>query len=181
MNGRHGEGGYVDEEMASLGVGAVARSESGGTTTHGGYGSGAPRLVVTAESAGWAGGPNPPEFDLREDRTTIGSASDNDIVLDGLRPHQAVIEHTDSDEYRLSSLGETAAGAAGDESPNKPVHEGSLLRSGASVTIGPWVFAYVREEGSDHGRPFGGRLGGEGRRQEPQPPKPAYPEEDARP
>ena len=35
--------------------------------------------------------------------------------------------------------------------------------------MGPWRMAFFREEYADHGRPFGGRLGGEFSVQKPQP------------
>jgi hypothetical protein len=43
------------------------------------------------------------------------------------------------------------------------------LRTGALITLGPWRLAFFREEFADHGRPFGGRMGGEFAVQRPQP------------
>ncbi|MGO1547519.1 MAG: hypothetical protein ACTHXL_09220, partial [Microbacterium gubbeenense] len=48
------------------------------------------------------------------------------------------------------------------------------LRTGASFTAGPWRFVFQREEFADHGRPFGGRQGGELSDQPPQRRRPDY-------
>jgi hypothetical protein len=45
----------------------------------------------------------------------------------------------------------------------------ALLRTGTRIDVGPWTLTYAREEYADHGRPYGGRLGGELGRQRPQP------------
>jgi hypothetical protein len=52
----------------------------------------------------------------------------------------------------------------------RPVTE-ALLRTGARVDVGGHHLAFVREEYADHGRPFGGRIGGELGYQRPQPPR----------
>lgn len=44
----------------------------------------------------------------------------------------------------------------------------SVLRTGARVQMGQWSMAFFREEFADHGRPFGGRSGGELAYQRPQ-------------
>ena len=52
-----------------------------------------------------------------------------------------------------------------------------LLRTGARVQVGEHVLVYQREEFADHGRPYGGRVGGELGRQAPQgPADPAAPQ-----
>ena len=43
------------------------------------------------------------------------------------------------------------------------------LRTGDRLEMGEWTLTYVREEFADHGRPYGGRQGGEGAIQRPQP------------
>ena len=48
------------------------------------------------------------------------------------------------------------------------LHE-ALLRTGARIELGPWTLLYAREEHADHGRPYGGRIGGELGHQRPQP------------
>jgi hypothetical protein len=45
----------------------------------------------------------------------------------------------------------------------------ALLRTGARVDLGPNTLTYSREEYADHGRPYGGRIGGELGHQRPQP------------
>ena len=37
----------------------------------------------------------------------------------------------------------------------------AILRTGTRVDVGPWTLSYFREEYADHGRPYGGRIGGE--------------------
>jgi hypothetical protein len=38
--------------------------------------------------------------------------------------------------------------------------------------LGEWTMSFYREEYADHGRPYGGRIGGELGRQQAQPPRP---------
>jgi hypothetical protein len=52
--------------------------------------------------------------------------------------------------------------------------EGAILRTGARFTMGGWTFVYARDEFADHGRPYGGREGGEGTYQPQQPERPDY-------
>jgi hypothetical protein len=49
-----------------------------------------------------------------------------------------------------------------------------VLRTGAQFVLGPWRFVFMRAEFADHGRPYGGREGGEGEVQPDQPPRPDY-------
>jgi len=44
--------------------------------------------------------------------------------------------------------------------------------------MGEWRFTFARDEYADHGRPFGGREGGELADQPVQPPRPDYAEHD---
>ena len=46
---------------------------------------------------------------------------------------------------------------------------GRILRTGALIALGEWRLAFFREEFADHGRPYGGRVGGEFAVQRPQP------------
>ena len=46
---------------------------------------------------------------------------------------------------------------------------GRILRTGARIELGPWRMGFFREEFADHGRPYGGRVGGELARQKRQP------------
>ncbi|MDJ1372240.1 FHA domain-containing protein [Gulosibacter molinativorax] len=141
-----------------------------GPTTHSKYGAGNPRLVmIGVEDAA-----ERTTYLLDREETTIGSGADCHIVLDGLLPHHATITHTDTDEYVLDSMGQTHTESPGEESPYDDAPKGSLLRHGSGFTIGDHSFAFQRSEYADHGRPFGGRSGGEGSRQSRQDPPPDY-------
>lgn len=141
------------------------------TTTHDPLGGGDPRLVF---SVGWApvAGMTRRVFYLVRGTTRIGSAPDCDLVLPGLRSHHAEIRRGDhDDEYYLVSVDgaapTTVNGQQVDRAGGEDV-EKQRLRTGSRVTVGPWTMAYAREEYADHGRPFGGRQGGELSRQRPQ-------------
>lgn len=140
--------------------------ESGGT--HGAYGAGHPHLVMTGVEGGG------PAYPLTREETTIGSAPDNVIEVPGLLPHHARITHTQTDEYVLDSIGETTTSSAGEGSPTDDAPKGARLRHGSGFTIRGVGFVFQREEYADHGRPFGGRGGGEGAKQERQAPPPDY-------
>ena len=84
----------------------------------------------------------------------IGSDPVCDVVLPGLAPHHATVLHTDEDEYVLTNLG-----------PESRVHGAActgsaLLRTGSRIELGDHILVFAREEYADHGRPFGGRVGG---------------------
>ncbi|MHA7262781.1 FHA domain-containing protein [Arthrobacter sp. TMN-37] len=129
------------------------------TTTHYAPGGGRPRLIFVQDSARW-NGQVPREFALGQERTTIGSSPGSDLVLAGLDDLHAEILHDANDEYVLVPHG-AVSGSAGGAGP-------SVLRTGARVQLGSWCFAFFREEYADHGRPFGGRNGGEFAVQRPQ-------------
>jgi hypothetical protein len=75
-----------------------------------------------------------------------------------------VVVHDERDEYVVLDAGaETRVHGA-------PVGRGALLRTGARIDVGAHALSYYREEHADHGRPFGGRVGGELGHQRPQPP-----------
>lgn len=122
------------------------------STTHYSSGSGRPRLVFIIGSKNWDGTPAR-EFNLLPTTTTIGAAADADLQLAGVGEFAAVIRHTVRDEYLLEVEGLA------------PV----TLRTGSRIEVGPWRMAFFREEFADHGRPWGGRIGGELSRQRPQP------------
>lgn len=143
------------------------------TTTHYAPGAGRPRLVFVVGSENW-NGQAPREFDLLPGVTTIGSGPDCDLRLDGLQPLHAEIRHDRNDEYVLFPLGPVAGGT---KQEVRPHGGGQILRTGARIEMGPWRMAFFREEYADHGRPFGGRLGGELAVQRPQPARPAAPPE----
>jgi len=136
------------------------------TTTHYTPGSGRPRLIFVLGSAVWDGKP-PREFELTQTTTTIGSGETADLRLDGIDPLHAEIRHDANDEYVLFVNGESAGFPVLDPDTGR----GRVLRTGARIDIGEWRLAYFREEFADHGRPFGGRMGGELARQKPQPPR----------
>ncbi|MFJ6000578.1 FHA domain-containing protein [Arthrobacter sp. NPDC092385] len=129
------------------------------TTTHYVPGSGRPRLIFVQNSARWDG-QVPREFELSGDRTTIGSGEDAMLRLAGLDDLHAEVVHTEDDEYVLHPRGPITGSVNG--------REPSVLRTGARIQLGGWALAFFREEYADHGRPFGGRNGGELSYQRPQ-------------
>jgi hypothetical protein len=49
----------------------------------------------------------------------------------------------------------------------------TILRTGARIDVGGHSLSFFREEHADHGRPYGGRSGGEIGHQRRQPPRPS--------
>lgn len=133
------------------------------TTTHDPRGGGRPRLVFAPSPWPQAGDLQRVEF-LTHERTTIGCASECDIRVEGLEPVHAVVERTDDDEYVL-----THVASVGTSTVAGIPAERSLLRTGSAIALGSARLTYFREEYADHGRPYGGRLGGEIDHQRPQP------------
>ena len=103
-------------------------------------------------------------FALRDDVTTIGGGPDCGIRLLGLEPLAAEIRHDDQDEFVLVRKGS----AAGIRVNGSPV-DNAVLRTASRVDIGGYTMSFYREEFADHGRPYGGRIGGELGHQRPQP------------
>lgn len=138
------------------------------TTTHYIPGSGRPRLIFAVGSSPWDGS-RPREFDLLPGTTVIGSSPDADLRLEGLEKVHAEIRHNEDDEYVLYAHAPTGGGR-----PNLPhsSDDARILRTGSRIEMGPWRLAYYREEFADHGRPFGGRVGGEYAFQKQQPVRP---------
>lgn len=128
------------------------------TTTHDPDGGGHPRLVFSMGSSAQAGEPRR-VHDLTPDGTSIGSAESSALVLTDVASRQAEVRRDSHDEYILVSLV--------DDPPNKVnglhLTEGTeqVLRTGSRVRIGRWTMTYTRAEFADHGRPYGGRAGGE--------------------
>lgn len=149
--------------------------ESHPTTTHAQWGAGNPRLLITNTETDERS-----TYDITTDTTTIGSAADNSVTLAGTDPLHATVDHDERDEYlvTLHGAGELSANPAsqGDGSENR-----QTLRSGAHFTAGPWRFVYMRDEFADHGRPYGGREGGELDDQPGQPARPDYAHGESRP
>lgn len=123
------------------------------TTTD--QGGGRPRLIFALGGSAPQGAV-PREFNLREGTTTrIGSGADTDLRLDGLAEQHAEIQCEGGDEYVLVDLG-----AGGSRVDGQPV-ERAPLHTGDRIELGDWTMSYFRDEHADHGRPFGGREGGE--------------------
>lgn len=133
------------------------------TTTHDPARGGRPRLVLVDR------------LDARGrqtvflgEHTTIGAAEECDLRLPGLAEVQVEVRHDEADEFVLVHRGETLPSRVN----GQPVRE-QVLRTGSRVDLGDWVLVFAREEYADHGRPYGGRVGGEFGRQLPQPPQQA--------
>ncbi|WP_035874115.1 FHA domain-containing protein [Cryobacterium sp. MLB-32] len=141
------------------------------TTTHYAHGGGRPRLIFVVGSENW-NGQKPREFDLLPTKTTIGSAPESDLVLAGLKAFHAEIHHDENDEYVLYPLGEVSGSVRMVDGAASTRSGGIILRTGSRVEMGKWRMAFFREEFADHGRPFGGRVGGEFAVQKPQGPRP---------
>ena len=139
------------------------------TTTHYTPGSGRPRLIFAVGDATWDGS-RPREFDLLPEKTVIGSGEEVDLRLPGLAPVHAEIRHEGDDEYVLYGFDEVGGGGAREQGPGRD-RGGRILRTGARIELGDWRLAYFRAEFADHGRPYGGRVGGELARQRKQPPR----------
>lgn len=123
------------------------------TTTD--QGGGRPRLIFVLGGSAPAGAV-PREFTLREDMTTrIGSGEDADLQLDGLAERHAEIRCED-DEYVLVDLGARGGSRVDGQSVQR-----APLHTGDRIELGDWTMSYLRDEHADHGRPFGGREGGE--------------------
>jgi hypothetical protein len=125
------------------------------TTTHDPRGGGRPRLIFTLGGSAQANTVQR-EFDLLPGVTVIGSGTDADLCLAGLGEHHAEIRRDAFDEYVYVDLG-TSAGSRVD---GRPVGE-QALHTGDRIELGTWTLSYYRQEFADHGRPYGGRQGGE--------------------
>ncbi|MGB4137559.1 MAG: FHA domain-containing protein [Microbacterium sp.] len=134
------------------------------TTTHAPWGAGDPHLLIVSEDERIL-------FPLELDLVTIGSADGNHVQLDGTASVHATIRHDDRDEYVLTMHGPGETNARSIEGQDDRTE---VLRTGARFTMGPWRIVFVRAEYADHGRPYGGREGGEGTHQQPQPDRPVY-------
>ncbi|GAA4364426.1 FHA domain-containing protein [Paeniglutamicibacter cryotolerans] len=131
------------------------------TTTHYARGGGRPRIIFVRDSESWDG-KAPKVMNVEAEVIEIGSSPDAGLVLPGLEPVHARIVHNDLDEYVL-----IANGPVGGSAGFRPGRD-YTLRSGARIELGDWRLVFFREEYADHGRPFGGRNGGELSFQRPQ-------------
>lgn len=132
------------------------------TTTHDPYGGGHPRLYLS-DTRVPATGRGVRVLYLLPGETVLGSGPDVDLQLDGMDGVQAVVNRTADDEYVLSARSETVPTVVHGQHRAE-----QQLRTGTRIEIGPWRLTYVRDEYADHGRPFGGRIGGELGVQRPQ-------------
>ncbi len=131
------------------------------TTTHAAYGGGDPRLILAPREDPWPGD-RQPVFRLRRDVVTIGSDERCNVCLPGLQPLHAEVHHDQDDEFWVVDV-------SGDTRVNGERVDRRLLRTASRVQVGPWTMTFYREEYADHGRPYGGRVGGEVGHQRPQP------------
>src|SRR5690606_41394171 len=128
------------------------------TTTHAAWGSGHPRLLVVRDDERQV-------HEITTDVTRIGSSPEAELHLPQTQPMHAMVTHDPTDEYVLQMFG------AGETSLHdwRTIGTGSpdveVLRTGAHFSTGPWRLVFARDEFADHGRPYGGRQGGEGAHQ----------------
>ncbi|KQX75768.1 hypothetical protein ASD10_11635 [Aeromicrobium sp. Root472D3] len=134
------------------------------TTTHDPVGGrGHPRLYLSDTSVPGAER-RVGVFELPLDGVVIGSAEGSGLRLEGVDDVQAEIVRTADDEYELVARSARVLSTVGGlQLPRQ------TLRTGSRIQLGPWRLSYVRDEFADHGRPYGGRIGGELGRQRTQP------------
>jgi hypothetical protein len=123
--------------------------------------AGHPRLVVASGGHAAAGSPEAAgvqqEFALAGDLVTIGSADTQDVRVRGLKPEHGVIRREpDADEWVYSDVHVSAASRVdGVPADRAGLHHGDRLELGGVTLV------FQRDEAADHGRPVGGRQGGE--------------------
>lgn len=137
------------------------------STTHAAWGAGDPHLRITRDD-------ERSEFRIESDVVRIGSADGCDLRLEETDPVHATITHDERDEYVLELHGEGELSASPGVDATHGGARTETLRTGFRFTMGPWTLVFAREEYADHGRPYGGRLGGEYSDQPLQPPRPDY-------
>jgi pSer/pThr/pTyr-binding forkhead associated (FHA) protein len=125
------------------------------TSTHDPKGGGRPRLILALGGSAPARAQQR-EFDLRPGVTVIGSAPDADLQLPGLDGHHAEVRRESGDEYVWVDLGASAGSRVDGQRMGA-----QGLHTGDRIEVGSWILTYFREEFADHGRPNGGRQGGE--------------------
>jgi pSer/pThr/pTyr-binding forkhead associated (FHA) protein len=132
------------------------------TTTHDRRGGGRPRLLFALGEHAEVD-TEQREFDLIAGVTVIGSSADADLRLVGLDERHAEVRRDATDEYIYVDLGSRT----GSRVDGRPAAE-HILRTGDRIELGDWTLSFYREEFADHGRPHGGRQGGEWAVQQPQ-------------
>jgi hypothetical protein len=132
---------------------------------------GAPRLIVCVAGDGTLDHAlvnSAQVFFLRSRVTTLGAEPDADIQLAGSDARFGEVVHDGFDEYVFQRQpSDAVVRINGQKVLRHP------LRTGDRLELGAWTLMYFREEYADHGRPYGGRQGGEGAVQRPQPPRSA--------
>ncbi|MDP2773593.1 MAG: FHA domain-containing protein [Nocardioides sp.] len=133
------------------------------TTTHDPARGGNPRLVLVHQRLGPA---DEHVVHRLDDGMTIGSDPGCSIVLPDLAPVQARLRHDERDEWVVEAV-------SGVTRVHGSAVVSQILRTGTRVDVGSHSLVFARDEYADHGRPFGGRIGGEAGHQIPQPPREA--------
>jgi hypothetical protein len=134
------------------------------TTTHSPVpGAGQPRLYL-ADTSDPASSRRVGMVLLPAGGLVIGSGADAALRLAGTDDLQAEIVRTEEDEYVLIARSTRILSTVGGQQLPR-----QRLRTGSRIELGTWRLTYVRDEFADHGRPYGGRIGGELGRQRTQP------------
>lgn len=139
---------------------------SGPETTHAAWGEGNPRIIVTRDGER--------STHRLGDSTVIGSAHDANIALQSLDSLHATVEHRDNDEYVVVLHGAGELTANPETAETGVGQNAQVLRHGSRFVINDYAFIFQRDEFADHGRPAGGREGGEYSDQASQPARPNY-------
>jgi len=134
------------------------------TTTHDPTGGGGRPRLYLADTSDPAASRPVGVFHLPVDGVSIGSGEGVGLRLAGTDELQADIVRTDEDEYVLIARSTRLLSTVGGQQLPR-----QTLRTGSRIQLGPWRLSYVRDEFADHGRPYGGRIGGELGRQRTQP------------
>jgi hypothetical protein len=124
-------------------------------------GSGRPRLVVVPDGGhasvdGIEAHGYEAEFPLELGRTTIGSAPDQDIVLEDIAPAHAVVEWSrEGDEFVFVPATADGSATVDGNIASHGLHHGDRLQ------VGAWTLVFQRDEDSDHIRRDRARQGGQ--------------------
>jgi hypothetical protein len=122
---------------------------------------GHPRLVIATGGHAPIGSPEAAgiqrAFTLDGDAVTIGSADTQDVQLTGLEPEHGVIRReADADEWVYSDVHPSTASRV-----DGALTDGAGLHHGDRLELGAVTLVFQRDEEADHGRPDGGREGGD--------------------
>ena len=133
------------------------------TTTHDPSGGGNPRLIMAPHRPpGTRGPPGGVPAERRRDHHRQRRRLRHPAP--GARARHAEVRHDDADEFVLVRIGRPD----GTRVNGAPVAR-AVLRTASRIDLGEWTLSFYREEFADHGRPYGGRVGGEIGHQRPQP------------